>query len=222
MSKLIRNYLKNKSLYERSNGFSLIMIGFLVLCIVVGVSYATYLFIDATQIPTIAGVHITKNLVLAFENIKGDLYSNKEKGIENWMIAEDEKDGFEFKYPNDGKYRSVLNGGEFVMYNSEKKDKQSLAMNVLVKRQYDGNRDFAREMIESKGIKNGLDWKKSGVKDYDQAFVSIPSNGNDPEKELVLWGNEKNLFLMEGTFYNKDKNEMEKTFQNIVSEFKII
>lgn len=207
---------------EESNRLSIAATIGLVAFMIVSIMYALYLFIHAIGISDVAGVHISKSLMLAVKNAKGELYSNEEKGIKDWLIYKDEKSGLVIKYPND-----LLVGEtsekelEFKKMGPGARNKPllyALVINedevedVLVSEEFMRNKYPEWNGEGEKSFYGGKEGKRTGV------FKSV----NGIYKEIVFWRIGNKLIYTESRYYLPNYKEEADMFNKIISEISII
>lgn len=194
----------------------------LVLFLVIAVTYVLYLFVRATKLTDIAGVHISKSIFLEYKSLKGELYTDQANGIENWIVSEDEVNGFRVKYPNDWQKQEDERGFIF------KKSKQGLQKtesleSVIHVEKLEG---IDADAVESILIKENLelsDKQKADISNFSDQFRTGKTKAQDGLcKELVFCKSNGNIYVMKVVYYLEDSVEFEKIFNTMVSQFTII
>lgn len=211
---------------KEGESFVVLAIIFLIIFIVATVTFSVYLFIDLTHVTNIAGVHITKNLLMATNRAQGKLYSDEQNGIKDWIVYSDRRNGFEIKYPNEYVLQEINDGGNHVIVlkknNDSAKGTDSLASAVRVNIKEIGDRASLKEEVLKMGIAWNDDWKqqdfggKSGIR-----MRGVRDSSGAP-KEMVVWQFGGKIFSLEMTCFNSDSHEVLALFDKIVSEFKFI
>lgn len=214
---------KNRNDNEGSAPVSLFATMFLAVCIVGGISYATYLFIDATKIPDIAGIHITKNIMLAVESIKGNLYTNEEKGIKDWIVRKDEALGLTMKYPNDLVVEKTVDGElEFKKagLNANSKN-QSLVYAFLIGEKSSSENSNVGEFIKNKypewngklgaGFFGGKEGFRTGMFKSESGIF----------KDIICWKMGDKFVYAESRYYLEKNNEYAGLFDKVISEINV-
>lgn len=192
----------------------------LVLFIVSGIMYGAYLFIDATRLPDFAGVHVTKNFVLAVKDAQGQLYSNEEKGIKDWVKRKDQENGYEIKYPIEWKSQ-VNSEGNFVIkdiYGNSKTN--SLAMSITVGKI--AVYSDVNNVLKEKGIKINSELKDQVISGKQAIRTGKVKAADGKSKDLILWKNDNNVLLMEVVYFTEKTEDLEHMFENILSEFRFL
>lgn len=196
-----------------------------ILFIVAAVTFSAYLFIDLTNVSNIAGVHVTKNLLMASNEAQGKLYSDPQKGIKDWLIYADKTNGFEIKYPSE--YSLHKNdGGEHLITltknNESPRGVDSLSSAIYVDIKFAGDNISLKEVIKE----HGIEWKDEWVQ---QDFGGRPGlrtgevqDSTGAVKEMVVWQFGGKILLLEEYYFNVDSQASKDLFDKIVSEFKFI
>lgn len=214
--------MTEKALQKVSGALVVSAISTLVLFLVLVTTYAVYLFMKATKLPEVAGIHLSKNISLQVKSMEGELYSNSEKGIENWVISDPENAGFQIKYPNDWEKQKTENGILLKTYNKQVGSMQSLAMSILAERKRNSGAKELQEMLNQKGIK---DWKTAWSdelsKEDGKVRTELLKGSDGLLHEFVFWKAGNDVVLLEGVFYNEKNAQLQKNFEDVVSEFKI-
>lgn len=197
---------------------------FIIIFLVVAITYALYVFTRVSNLSSKANLHISKNLVLAEKDIRGDLYSNKALGIKDWVIFRDESKHFEIKYPNnweivkdDQKLFSVR------LLNKQVNGQSSLAMNVSVgSMKIEDGGDFAatvkdheKELDINRIIEEQM-WGKNVL----HAKKHQEESGLNGDTYYIEMENE--ILYVRAQYYNINSLELEQLFNKIIQEFKII
>lgn len=194
----------------------------LILFLVIAVTYSLYLFVGAIRLPDIAGVHISKNIFLEYKNLKGELYSNKDKGIENWLVFDDEKNGFKLKYPNDYEMQRVASGAELKTYNKELKGMESLAMTVFVEKMDGVDEAGIKQLLAQRGIQWRDEWRGGVIDGHEEISTGLVKGSDGIYRRLVFRRVGEDIILAEGVFYKEKPEELENSFARIVAELKIM
>ena len=202
----------------------------LVVFMVVSIAYATYLFIDATHISDAAGIHVTGNLMLAINDVQGKLYNNPEKGIQNWMIHDDKKNGFEIVHPNNWEMQNGTNDEYLILkaYKALNVNTKSMIMSVEV-----GGSDEAdsekvlKDMASEENFVWSSNWKEEEINGRMGIRTGKTKTTDGLLRDAIFWAptqNKKALYL-EATYYTDNFNDAkynEGVFENVISEFKIL
>lgn len=208
---------------EESYQLSIFAMITLVFLMVVSVMYALYLFIHAMGISDIAGVHISKNLMLEVKSVQGKLYTNEEKNIKDWIIYANDSIGVDIKYPND---LSLTNMSEneleikSVIPNADPKV-QSLQYVLLFGKKEAVENLTAQDFIKNKfpeaegGIKNVFYGEKEGVR------TGVFKAESGIYKEIVCWKLENKIIYAESRYYSQNYTESANMFEKIISEINI-
>ncbi|KKQ52081.1 MAG: hypothetical protein US70_C0011G0033 [Parcubacteria group bacterium GW2011_GWD2_38_11] len=203
-----------------SNCLSIWALVALVSFTVVGVIYAAYLLVGATGITNVAGVHITKNLILAAKSAQGKLYTNQEKGIKDWIIYKDENLGCSIKYPNDLLLaRTSDDELEFKKNGENLNSKQrSLLYAFVIRKKSIASSQSGQDFIKNKypewdgkfetGLYGGKEGWRTGV------FKSV----NGIYKEVVFWKLEEKAVYVESRYYLENNGEYVEMFKKMISE----
>lgn len=208
---------------EESSCLSISAIIALVVLIVVCVIYAVYLLIRAMGISDIAGVHITKNLMLEAMSVQGKLYTSEKKGIKDWIIYEDDAIGYTVKYPNELLMEKNFNNELELKrsdVNIDAKNKSLLYVFVIGKKDIDENSnvvDFIRNKYpEWDGeAKNGVYGGKEGLRTG--VFKSV----SGIYKDIVCWKLNNKVFYLESKYYLENNGEYADVFDKVISEISI-
>jgi hypothetical protein len=208
---------------EETTCLSLMAMIMLVVLTVVVVVYALYIFIGAMGIPDMAGVHITKNLMLSVKSMQGKLYTNDDKGIKNWMIYEDETNGTTVKYPNDFIVSKTSQGElEFKKDGPGMDSKnQSLLYAFVIGSSEEQENSITEEFIQKKypnwngvaesGFYGGKEGMRTGV------FKSV----SGLYKEIAYWRVGNKILYVESRYYSEKYNEYADIFNKVISEISI-
>ncbi|EKE18891.1 MAG: hypothetical protein ACD_9C00205G0006 [uncultured bacterium] len=206
-----------------SNCFSILALISLVVLLVVGVMYATYIFIEATGISNIAGVHVSKNIFLATKSAQGKLYSNEEKGIKDWIIYKDAAAGFVVKYPNDlEEGRTLDNELEFKKTNQSASSRNQLLLFSIVV-----GEDTNENLNDIDFIKNKYpEWDGKLQRDIlgekEGLRTGVFKSASGIYKELVFWNMGKRRIYIESRCYSENMGEHTDIFNKVISEFNIL
>lgn len=210
---------------KRADWFSLLLIVGLIICIVSGISYALYLFIDATHISDASGVHITKNLSLAANDLRGKLYTDESRGIKDWMIHTDSVNGFEIKYPNDWETQKNTNSFLLLKKYQDNSSKSSLLLTTLEV----GSISLEKgQIMKDAALKKGIiwqnDWKEEIIGGRNGVRTGKVKTTDGLYRDAIFWNNEQNgkVFYLEATYFTNQSIELENIFTNIIAEFKFI
>lgn len=207
---------------EESNRLSITATIALVVFMVVSIMYALYLFIQAAGISDIAGVHISKSLVLAVKNVKGELYTNEEKGIKDWFIHKDEKSGLVIKYPNDFLIGETTGKElEFKRMGAGSRNKP-LAYALVVGEVEVGENSMSEEFMRDKYPEWNGEGKKSFYGGKEGLKTGVFKSVNGIYKELVYWRIGNKIIYTESRYYMPNHTEDEEMFNKIISEINII
>lgn len=216
---------------EESNRLSLFAMAVLVFVVVTGIGYATYLFIDASRISDIAGVHITKNFSLVFNDLQGKLYTDESRGIKNWMIHTDKANGFELKHPNDWKMQVVKKDGNFLLLKTYKKSEDrslSLLMTVKVRGNDEANeKKSLRAIIKEEGFVWQENWKKQELDGRLATRTGKTKTVDGLLKDAVFLTTTAGSkgFYLEATYYTDNYNDAkynEEVFNKVIAEFRFL
>lgn len=233
MLKLLDTRYHHGDGFEESSCLSILSIVLLVFFIVLGVGYATWIFIDATRISDISGVHITKNLKLAVNDFRGQLYTDKKRGINDWMIHTDKVNGFEIKHPNDWEMQAGQQDN-FLLFlktyqnsNGDAKSK-ALLLTVKVKSITAGLGEKTSDSINlEEGFIEQADWKKEQINGRIATRTGKIKTIDSLFKDAIFWepADGKKGFYLEATYYTDNVNDIkynEDIFNKIISEFKFL
>lgn len=202
----------------------------LVFAVVGSISYAAYLFIDATHISDIAGIHISKNISLEINDLRGKLYTDEKRGIKDWIIHTDKVNGFEIKHPNDWEMQDGQQKNYLLLkvYKNSDTKSSSLLMTVEVG---GNNEDDTEKSLENMAAKEGFawqdDWKKEEVNGRTGVRSGKTKTADGLIKDAIFWETDQNQksFYLEATYYTDNVNDAkynEAIFDNIISEFKFL
>jgi hypothetical protein len=216
---------------EESNRLSLFAMALLVFAVVTGVGYATYLFIDASGISDVAGVHITNSFSLAADDLRGKLYTDESRGIKDWMIHTDKVNGFELKHPNDWEMQATQKDGIFLFLRTYKKSdtkSSSLLMTVEVRGSDEKSEGKSlRDIIMEEGFIWQDNWKKEEMGGYSSTRTGKIKTADGLLKDAIFWTpavGDKGFYL-EATYYTDNYNDAkynEDVFNKVISEFKFL
>jgi|GEM_PF-4797892 len=216
---------------EESNRLSLFAMALLVFTVVTGIGYATYLFIDASGISDIAGVHISKSFSLAADDFRGKLYTDESRNIKDWIIYTDKINAFELKHPSDWEMQTHPKEGILLFlktYKTSSSRNSSLLMTVEVRGiEQQESENSLKRILEGEDLAKQDSWKE------------MESNGRmgirtgkmkTPEgliKDAIFWKpvDGKKGFYLEATYYTDNYNDAkynEMVFENVISEFKFL
>ncbi|KKP95169.1 MAG: hypothetical protein UR99_C0031G0005 [Candidatus Moranbacteria bacterium GW2011_GWD2_36_12] len=216
---------KKYSDHNRAHCFLLMAIMLLVACIVAGISYGAYLFIDATHISNSAGVHLTKNISLTVDAIKGNLYTDESRGIKDWIVYTDNLNGFQIKYPNDLKLQkndeNILSLKKYLNNNSKS---SSLSFSVNIGTLSLQSEDILREAAKLKGITLCIDPKEELFAGRMGVRTEKVKTEDGLVRDAIFWKDdqENKVFYLEATYFTDKTISCENIFENIISEFKFI
>jgi len=216
---------------EESNRLSLFAMALVVFAVVTGVGYATYLFIDATGIPDIAGVHITNSLSLAVSDLQGKLYTDESRGIKDWLIYTDKANGFELKHPNDWELQAGAKDGIFLFLKTYKKSEDkssSLLMTVKVRGSDEASEGKSlRDIVMKEGFVWQDNWKKEefGGRMATRTGKIKTTDGLLKDSIFLISAAGDKGFYLEATYYTDNYNDAkynEDVFNKVISEFKFL
>lgn len=196
----------------------------LVLTIVGGMIYSAYLFVDATHLSDIAGVHITKSFTLAAKDARGNLYSNESKGIKDWYVFE--KEGiFRIKHPNTYRLQNNQDGSIMLKEFSGNTDNRSNALNfsiTVLQQPLDGK--SIEEIMVAKGIEWNSQWKEETINGRNAVRTGEMKGKDGITREYIFWKDleNKNVVTFEGTFYMEKHEICKASFNKILSEFELL
>lgn len=211
--------------HNKAHCFLLMAIMFLVVCIVAGISYGAYLFIDATHISNSAGVHLTRNLSLAVDAIKGNLYTDESRGIKDWIVYTDNLNRFQIKYPNDLQMQksseNILSLKKYANSNS-KSSSLSFTINVGTLSLQGG--DILREAAKLKGITLCADPKEELFAGRMGIRTGKVKTDDGLVKDVIFWKDDQGdkVFYLEVTYFTDKTISCENIFENVISEFEFI
>lgn len=196
----------------------------LVLTIVGGMIYSAYLFVDATHLSDIAGIHITKSFTLAAKDAQGNLYSNEAKGIKEWYIFE--KDGiFRIKYPNSFRFQENEDGSIMIKEFSSGSESRSNALNLTVTVQTQALEGKSiQEIAVAKGIAWNDQWKEEEINKRIGIRTGDLKGSDGITREYIFWKDiaGKNVIIFEGTYYLEKHVPCKTAFNKILSEFELL
>ncbi|NTW26748.1 MAG: hypothetical protein HGA36_00230 [Candidatus Moranbacteria bacterium] len=206
-----------------SSQLSILAMASLVFVLVVGISYAMYLLVDAMGISNASGIHVTKNMMLAVEGAKGNLYSNTEKNIKDWIVYKNEFDGYEIKYPNDlesnknasGAFelKKTIPGGDpkqssllyTFMFSRIDEDVSVNVETFMQKRYPEWTGTAKRDVFGGKeGLRTGVFKSVSGI-----------------YKDVVCWKNESKVLCLESKYYLENNADYVSIFDKVIAEVDI-
>jgi hypothetical protein len=233
MLKLLDTRYHHGDGFEESSCLSLLSIVLMVFFIVLSISYATWILIDATRIADISGIHITKNLVLAVDNFKGKLYTDKNRGIKDWMIHTDKSNGFEIKHPNDWEMQTGQKNNLFLFLKTYKNigsdaKSKALLMTVELKGLEEGVGGRTLQDIRAEeGFISQDVWKEEIINGRLASRTGRIKTADGLLKDAIFWKPVENQkgFYLEATYYTDDINDTkynEAIFNNVISEFKFL
>lgn len=210
---------------KHADWFSLLAVGSLVFLIVGGIVYAIYIFIGATRISDASGVHITKNLSLAVDDLRGRLYTDQSRDIKDWMIHNDQENGFNVKHPNDWEMQE--NTSSFLLL---KKYKDSSAKNssLLVTLEIASIPLEKGQSLRDAALKKGIVWKNSWKEEFIGGRMGVKTGKvktvDGLDRDAIFWNDEQagRVFYMEITYFTSQALELENIFTKIIAEFKFI
>lgn len=214
--------------HSKSHCFLLVALMSLVFFIVVSIIYAAYLFIDATRIANVSGVHLTKNLALAVSDLKGNLYSDENRGIKDWMVHSDRQNGFVLKHPNDWEMRECEQECEGVFLRLKKYEDSSINKSLIsvIDSGVFSLEDGAgwKEIPAKKGISWDDSWKEELVAGRMGIRTGKVKTDKGLQRDVIFWKDEqkKKIFYLEATYYTEKSEGVENIFNKIISEFKFI
>lgn len=216
--------MSNNGYPKEAENFISLAIIFFVILIVAAVTFSAYLFIDISRVSNIANVHVTKNLKMAANEAKGNLYTNTEKGIENWIVYADRQNGFEIKYPNEYKFAKNENDNLLSLKKSnitpQGSNSLSSAIYVKVKDATDGT--SIREEIEKMGITWDEKWTQKEIGGRPGISTGEVIDKDGMERELIIWQFGGKIFSLEEYHFNEDSRKDSELFNKIVSEFRFL
>lgn len=217
--------MSNSNTGEGDN-FMVLAIMTLTAFIVVAVTLSAYLLIDITHVSNLSNIHITKNLLMAANNAKGDLYSNSEKGIKDWIIYTDKQNGFEIKYPSEYKFEKINEGdGRLLSLKASNKTPQgidSLSTAIYVSLKDSENNISLKDEIEKRGISWDDKWQQQEIGGRPGIRTGPVVDLDGMERELVFWQFGGKIFSLEEYHFNEDSRKEDDIFNKIVSEFNFL
>ncbi|EKD46916.1 MAG: hypothetical protein ACD_67C00018G0002 [uncultured bacterium] len=205
---------------EESNCLSISAMISLVVLMVAGIMYALYLFIHAMGISDIAGVHISKDLMLALKKAKGELYTNDAKGIKDWIIYKDDVSGLSIKYPNDLLVtKTVESELEFKKSGpSTASRRQSLAYAFLVGENEVPENSLAEDFMRNKYPEWTGELKTDFYGGKEGSRTGVFKSASGIYKDIVFWKVGNKTVYVESRYYSEKNGEYESIFDNIISE----
>ncbi|KKQ46307.1 MAG: hypothetical protein US63_C0003G0020 [Candidatus Moranbacteria bacterium GW2011_GWC2_37_8] len=211
---------------KEGESFIALAIIFFIMFIVAAVTFSAYLFIDLTHISNIAGVHVTKNLLMAANSAKGELYNNSEKGITNWRIYTDKNNGFEIKYPSEYTLQKNEDGSEHLVTlkksNLSPKGSDSLSSAIYVDIKNVGDNTSLKDELKEMGIEWNETWSQRDIGGRLGIRTGDVKDTDGREREVVIWQFGGKIFSLEEYHFNEDSSLDRDLFNKIVSEFKFI
>jgi hypothetical protein len=209
-----------------SGSFVVVAIICLTMTIVLAVIYLVYVFIDLTHVSNAANVHVTKSLTLAARKAQGNLYSNPEKGISNWVVSADKLNGYEIKYPDNLLVQRQPDSGEHSLalkkFNLGPKGADSLLMAIYVDSETVSDKFSLRDEIKEKGLTWDENWRQQEIGGRPGIRTGVVRDEYGVSKELILWQFGGKIFMLEADYFNTDSSEGSELFEKIVSEFKFV
>ncbi|EKE25114.1 MAG: hypothetical protein ACD_5C00289G0003 [uncultured bacterium] len=211
---------------KEGDNFMAIAIIFFIVFIVAVVTFSAYLLIDITKVSNLSNVHVTKNIKMAANDAKGNLYSDPQKGIKNWIVYADRQNGFEIKYPNEYEFeRSNSEEGRIITLKRKNASHQgtdslSCAVYVDVKRTSDSA--SLKEELERMGILWKDEWKQEDIGGRSGIRTGNIKDSEGREREMVIWQFGGKIFSLQEYHFNEDSARESETFKKIISEFKFL
>jgi hypothetical protein len=211
--KAIRSY--------RYNNLVVVVLGLAVIFVVIMLIYALYLFLHASRLTDLAGVHVTDNAKEAAIQLmdNGKITGNQEAGYENWLTFRG--GDFEFKHPGDW----------------ELKQDDTVTVRKFNRQSY-GHFDSLAAVVTFREIDNSENLSLTeAVKDEIKLAVKPIAGEIDGRKTLrtgkivlnsglitekMYWQLDGKILSTEAVYYRQDMPDLEETFEKIIASVKFL
>lgn len=216
--------MQNPDSNEGSSFVTLAIILFTVF-MVAAVTFSAYLIIDVTRVSNLSNIHVTKNLLMAANNAKGDLYSDPQKGIKDWIIYADRPNGFEIRYPSEYKLEKGNGEGQVIALKRSNLTPQgidSLSSIIYVNINQSGDGTSLKDEAEKMGISWQDNWTQQEIGGRPGIRTGEITDSSGSKKDVILWQFGGKIFSLQEYHFNENALKDDENFEKIVSEFRFL
>ena len=195
----------------------------LVFFMITSITYALYMFIHASGLSTLAGVHITPPLkIAANEFTNGNVESIN--GYDGWLTYKN--DVFELKYQDDWEMQEINDGKHIVSFkkynNSGRLGFDSLAATIFVGATPIPEGLSAKEVLLGKGVVWNNLWKQKIIGGKPGIRTGEFESESGVIKNMIFWELDGKLYSMEVDYLNANIIDTRSTFEKMVTQFKFL